>query len=423
MKEDTVLITNAHIFTGISDKLAKGLNVLIEGHKIARLTRAAITPAADATVIDAKGRTLMPGLIDAHGHTMLESISMNTGMSADIGYINLVAGRAAEAQLLRGFTTVRDVGGASFGLKRAIDEGLVNGPRIYPSGAMISQTSGHGDFHGTNDVPSQPGAPLTYLERVGMTIVADGPNAVRLRAREQLRQGAAQLKLMAGGGVASFYDPLDVSQYTEAEFRAAVEAAENWVTYVTVHAYTPRAIRAALAGGVKCIEHGQLMDEASARLIAEKGVWLCLQPFLDDDDAIPYPEGSINRAKQLKVVAGTDQAYALAKKYQIMTAFGTDALFDAKLATRQGAQLAKLVRWYQPAEVPKMATANNAALLALSGERNPYPGKLGVIEEGALADILLINGNPLEDPSILANPAESLALIMKDGKIYKHLNQ
>jgi imidazolonepropionase-like amidohydrolase len=418
-EKSVVLFRDARIFDGKAGKLTDGMNVLVEGNKIAKISKAPIG-AAGSIVIDAKGRTLMPGLIDAHVHMMFESISLAEASGADIGYVHIAAARAAERQLMRGFTSVRDTGGPAFGLKRAIDEGLAVGPRIYPSGATISQTGGHGDFGAPTDVPRQIGAPLSYPERSNMTIIADGVDQLLLRAREQLRQGAAQLKLHAGGGVSSSYDPLDVAQYSEAEFRAAVQAAENWGTYVTVHAYTPRAIRTAVAAGVKSIEHGQLMDDATAKLLAEKGVWLSLQPFLDDQDAMPFPEGSINRAKQLQMVKGTDNAYALAKKYRVKTAFGTDTLFNAKLATRQGAQLAKLVRWYTPVEVLRMATSTNAELLAMSGLRNPYPGKLGVIEEGALADMLLVNGDPLKDISLIAKPEQNFVLIMKDGKIYKN---
>ncbi|WP_392408666.1 amidohydrolase family protein [Chlorogloeopsis fritschii PCC 9212] len=214
---------------------------------------------------------------------------------------------------------------------------------------------------------------------------------------------------------------MDVSQYTEAEFKAAVDAAANWNTYVAVHAYTPTAIQTAIRAGVKSIEHGQLMDEKTAKLMADKGIWLSIQPFLDDEDANPYPQGSANRARQLQVSQGTDTAYKLAKKYNLKTAWGTDTLFSAKKAVRQGAQLAKMVRWYTPAEVLRMATSTNAELLALSGPRNPYPGKLGVVEEGALADLLLVNGNPLENIKLIENPAKNFIAIVKDGKVYKNL--
>jgi len=321
---------------------------------------------------------------------------------------------------MRGFTTVRDLGGPVFGLKRAIDEGVMVGPRIYPSGAVISQTSGHGDFRFPFEVPRQLGGPLSHSEITGVAAIADSPDEVRVRAREQLRAGASQIKLMAGGGVASPYNPIESTQYTEPEIRAAVEAAENWGTYVTVHAYTPRAIRQAVAAGVKCIEHGQLIDEPTAKLLADKGIWWSLQPLLDDQDAPPLVN-PVSQKKALVVFAGTDNAYRLAKKYKVKTAFGTDILFDARLTNRQGAILAKMARWYSPAEALKMATADNGQLMALSGFINPYPGKLGVVEEGALADLLLVDGNPLERIDVVADPDKSFLVIMKGGVIYKDI--
>ena len=231
--------------------------------------------------------------------------------------------------------------------------------------------------------------------------------------------GASHIKLMAGGGVASSYDPLDVTQYSVPELRAAVEAAENWGTYVTVHAYTPRAVRQSIEAGVKCIDHGQLLDEPTAKLMAEKGIWWSLQPFVDDGTSA-FAEGSPNRLKQLEMMSGTETAYALAKKFGIKTAWGTDTLFDAAVAATQGAQLTKMTRWYTPAEVLKMATADNAALLALSGPRSPYPGKLGVVEAGALADLLLVDGDPLANIRLIEDPARNFVVIVKDGKIVKN---
>jgi imidazolonepropionase-like amidohydrolase len=170
---------------------------------------------------------------------------------------------------------------------------------------------------------------------------------------------------------------------------------------------------------VRCIDHGQLLDEATAKLMAEKDVWWSLQPFVDDRPS-PYPEGSANRRKQLEMYRGTDTAYALAKKHGIKTGWGTDTLFDAQAATTQGAQLAKMVRWYTPAEVLRMATAGNAELLALSGLRSPYEGRLGVVEPGALADLLLVDGDPIADIGLVADPAKNFVVIMKDGRIYKN---
>src|SRR5690349_4563014 len=321
---------------------------------------------------------------------------------------------------MRGFTTVRDLGGPVFGLKRAIDEGVMTGPRIYPSGAFISQTSGHGDFRFPFEVPRTLGGPLSHSEVEGIAAIADSPDEVRLRTREQLRKGASQIKLMAGGGVASPFNPIESTQYTEREIEAAVQAADNWGTYVTVHAYTPRSIRQAVAAGVKCIEHGHLIDEPTAKFLTEKGIWWSLQPLLADDDLLATLD-PVSQKKAKQVFAGTDNAYKLARKYKAKTAFGTDALFDAKIAARQGPMLAKLARWYTPAETLKMATADNGELMALSGFINPYPGKLGVVQEGALADLLLVDGNPFENIKLVADPAKNFVVIMKDGKIYKNL--
>src|SRR4029450_383536 len=242
------------------------------------------------------GRTLMPGLIDNHWHTMLARPSPTEAIEGDLGYTNLLAGAEAQATLMRGFTTVRDLGGPSFGLKRAIDEGLVVGPRVYPSGAMITITGGHGDFRSISELPRQLGGRLSRMEIVNGSMIADSPDEVRVRVREQLMRGASQIKLTAGGGVASPHSPLDVSTFTEYELRAAVQAAENWGTYVTVHAYTPIAMQRAIAAGVKVIEHGHLMDDPTAKLIAESGIWLSTQAF-PDEMADAFPPGSTERAK------------------------------------------------------------------------------------------------------------------------------
>jgi imidazolonepropionase-like amidohydrolase len=416
-----VLFENVRIFNGTADRLSAPSNVLVVGNVIKTVSTAPIAAPAETrlTRIAGGGRTLMPGLIDAHTHLMFATVPQLVVLTSDVGFVNVAATKAASDMLLRGFTSVRDLGGPVFGLKRGIDAGLATGPRIWPSGAFISQTGGHGDFRLPNELPARPGD-FSFSERVGAAGIADSADTVRLRTREQLALGASQIKLMAGGGVASSFDPLDVTQYTVSELRAAVEAAENWGTYVTVHAYTPRAVRQAIEAGVKCIDHGQLLDDATAKLMADKGIWWSLQPFVDDRPSA-FPEGSPNRIKQLEMYGGTDAAYKLAKKYKIKTAWGSDTLFDAAVAATQGDQLAKMVRWYTPAEVLKMATADNAELLALAGLRSPYPGKLGVVQEGALADLLLVDGDPLARIDLIADPARNFLVIMKDGKVYKNL--
>ena len=419
-QQTTVLFQNVRVFDGKNGTLSAPSNVLIRGNKIDRITVDVIPTdrGAATTIINGDGRTLMPGLSDMHWHAMLVRPTPADVLGSDVGYTNLLAGAEGTATLMRGFTTIRDLGGPSFGLKRAIDEGVLPGPRIYPSGAVITVTGGHGDFRQLSDLPRTIGGLRSRIEQVGGSMIADSPDEVRLRVREQLMQGASQIKLTAGGGVASPFSPLDVSTFTEAELKAAVEAAENWGTYVSTHAYTPDSIQRSIVAGVKVIEHGHLMDDATARLMADKGIWLSTQPFLDMAGAAAL--GPEEQAKMRQVISGTDTVYTLAKRYRIKTAFGTDILFSKALAARQTAMLTSLTRWFTPAEILIMATSTNAELLALSGLRNPYRGKLGVVEDDALADLLIVDGDPVANLGIIEDPGKNLLVIMKDGKIYKN---
>ncbi|UNK58316.1 amidohydrolase family protein [Pseudoxanthomonas daejeonensis] len=412
----SVLFRNVRIFDGTSGRVSGPSDVLVRGNLIERIAPGQV-PEPATKVIEGGGRVLMPGLIDAHWHSMMAAPSLGAILSGDHRYLTAIAAAESTRTLMRGFTSVRDVGGNSFGLKQAVDEGVLPGPRIYASGAMISVTSGHGDFRQPGDLPRTMGAPgPTDLE--GDTAIADSPDEVRMRVREQLMRGAAQIKLTAGGGVSSPHSPLDAITFTPAELRAATEAAGNWGTYVTVHAYTAEAVRQAIEAGVKVIEHGSLMDDATARLMAQRGIWLSIQPF-PDELAEAFPPGSFERKKAEEVFAGNNHAYDLAKKYRLKTAWGTDVLFSAALAGRQGAILASLTRWYTPAETLVMATGTNGELLQLSGKRNPYPGRVGVVQEGAFADLLLVDGDPTVDISLVARPEQAFKVIMKDGRIYK----
>jgi imidazolonepropionase-like amidohydrolase len=412
--EAVTVFTNVRVFDGKGGPLSAPTNVIVRGQMIERIGDAtAILPVADR-VIEGGGRTLMPGMIDVHTHLLYTVVPLSTILTGDLGYLNVASTKAAREMLMRGFTSVRDVGGPVFGLKRGIDSGLVSGPRIWPSGLSISQTGGHGDFRLPNEIAADA---HSHAELLGA--VADSAEEVRHTVRQQLALGASQIKLMAGGGVSSSYDPLDVTQYSPEEMRAAVEAARNWGTYVTVHAYTPAAIRRAVEAGVKSVEHGHLIDEPTAKLMAERGTWIVLQAFFDDEDAVPFPPNSPSRVKQLVMIKGTDNAYTLAKRHGVKVAWGSDTLFDQRLATRQGAQLIKLSRWFTPSDVLKIVTGDNAKLLAMSGMRSPYAGRLGIIEAGALADLLLVDGDPTRDLSLIADPERNLLVIMKDGVIYK----
>jgi len=411
--ESAVLITNARVFDGVNETLADGMSVLVEGNRITKIAKTISAPAG-ATVIDAKGKVLMPGLIDAHWHVMFSEPTFPELLNSDNSWLTLLGARGAHDTLLRGFTTVRDVGGNPFSVKRAIDSGMIEGPRIYPSGANISQTSGHSDGRH----PAAPEVPH-YLETQGQLRVADGVPAVLIAVRENLRAGATQIKLSIGGGVSSNYDPLDVSEYTLEELQAAVAAAKSWNTYVAVHANTDASIRMAIEAGALSIEHGFLLEEDTIKLMAEKGIWLSIQPLLNDEDAFKFT--GENQRKWIQVTNGADKVYKLAKKYGVKVAFGTDLLFDPTLGPKQGKFLSKLKRWFTPFEALKIATSTNAELLAMCGPRNPYKdGPLGVVKEGAYADLILVDGNPLENLDLVADPDNNFVVIVKDGKIYKN---
>jgi imidazolonepropionase-like amidohydrolase len=419
------LISNVNIFDGKNEKLHKNMHVLVKGNLIETISSEplAVIQTDNVTIINGGGRTLMPGLIDAHWHTMFNFWPISKVLGSNFGELSIAAAIHSEEQLLRGFTTVRDVGGNVFGVKNAIDSGLVDGPRIYPSGPYISQTSGHGDFRGPNDVPENSGTPLDYSQRIGHTLIADGVPEVIKRTRETLRMGASQIKAMGGGGVASIYDPLDVTEYTFEEMKAIVDVAKSWNTYVAIHVNTDAAIQQWIEAGARSVEHGFFMKEETAKAMAENGVWWSMQPMdVQGEDAFVF-ENPISTAKYTNLVGELEKAIGYAKKYKVKTAFGTDLLFDPELAAKEGKFLTKLKKWYTPFEVLNMATANNAELLKLSGPRDPYPGMLGVIEKGALADMILVDGNPLENIDLVADPDKNFVVIMKDGKIYKNTIQ
>ncbi len=410
------LFRNVRVYNGTNDSLSSPTSVLVRGNVIASIGSGKAAPGA--TVIEGGGRTLMPGLIDAHVHMTFSVWSQremqDPGINAAV--LEARAAEGSEAMLMRGFTAVRDMGGPIFKLKAGIDSGKYKGPRIWPSGAMVSQTSGHGDSRDPSERSRRFFGQASKGEQLDGTFIADGRDEVLTAVRENLRFGASQIKMMAGGGASTPYDPLDVSTYTLDELKAGVEAADDWNTYVTVHAYTPRSIRRAIEAGVKCIEHGQLMDEDSAKLIAEKGIWLSLQA-LDGPNANDSP---LHKQKKAEVVAGTNRSYIWAKKYNIKLAWGTDLLFYPELADQQNRLLIDQLQWFTPPQILKIATHDNGELLALSGPRSPYPGKLGVVEEGALADLLLVTGNPVADIKVLGDYKTNLVVIMKDGKIYKN---
>ncbi|MGJ1316281.1 amidohydrolase family protein, partial [Sphingobacterium multivorum] len=319
-QEKQVLIENVKLLDYKTQMLTPPKHVLINGNTIQTISTSPIDVQSKNIVkIDAKGKTLMPGLIDVHVHLVFGALTMPQMMTNDLSeefLINTVW-LSAQQMLMRGFTSVRDVGGPIFPLKAAIDKGKLLGPRIWPSGAVVSQTAGHGDFRTPEEKSRRFFGIVSRAERYGATFIADGRDEVLTAVRENLRFGASQIKLMAGGGTSSAYDPVDVTQYTLDEMKAAVEAAEDWGTYVTVHAYTPRAIRRAIEAGVKCIEHGQLLDEETLQLIAKKNIWLSLQNLVEDTpDMDPQ-----RRIKRKPVIEGQEKVWPMAKKYGVKLAW------------------------------------------------------------------------------------------------------
>jgi imidazolonepropionase-like amidohydrolase len=414
-----IIIRNVRLFDGIADSTADHVDVLIEGPFVVGVSQ---TPVAGGDAdgvkeIDGKGRFLMPGLTDAHVHLMGNANDMVDFIQGPTGalYGNTIA--EAKNMLLRGFTTVRDMGGDTAPVKSLIDRGVFEGPRIFPSQAMISQTSGHADFSFIYDVPKEFGGNPNRGEEVHFTRVADGVPRVLAAVREQLRMGATQIKLTLGGGAASMYDPLNTLQYTPDEISAAVQAATDYGTYVATHVYTPAGIARAIEAGVKSIEHGHLADEATVRSIGDKQIWLSMQPFDEDDHHYPDPTRA---AKNSEICQGTAQVYEWAKKYGVKTAWGTDLLLEPKAAPLQSSMAARLGDFYTNVEALRMLTSGNSELFALAGERNTYrDGKLGVIAEGSWADMILVDGDPIADISVIADPELNFPLIIKNGHIVK----
>ena len=411
-----ILFRNVRVLDVVGGQLGPSTSVLIRGDRIATIGSSATAPSG-ATIIDGHGKTLMPGLIDVHVHLTFGSMSLQAlnDPSTTPEKAGAAAAASAGQMLMRGFTAVRDVGGPIFPLKKAIDSERTPGPRIWPSGAIISQTSGHGDFRAPSERSRRFFGKPSRAEEFGATFIADGRDEVLTATREDLRMGASQIKLMAGGGTSSEYDPIDVTQYTLDEMKAAVEAADDWNTYVTVHAYTPKAVRRAMEAGVKCIEHGQLLDESTIQLMAQKGVWLSAQNLIPDSPNMTEER----RAKRKAILEGNAKVWPMAKKYGVKLAWGTDLLFEPDLNKEQNNLLLLLKQWFTPAEILKLVTYDNAQLLALSGPRSPYQGELGIVKEGALADLLLVDGDPLTNIDLIGDPGKNFTVIMKNGVLYK----
>jgi imidazolonepropionase-like amidohydrolase len=434
--EHQILITNVRIFDGRRNKLTPG-NVLVEGNLIREVSSDAID-APSATAIDGGGRTLMPGLIDGHAHVMINADFGTIERDSDLTDLAFNVVRVAERFLMDGFTAVRDMGGPAFGLQRAIDAGIIPGPRIYPSGAFISQTSGHGDFRDRADggFSINDAGDLSNFERFGIGTIADGVPEVLAATRLNLRNGATQIKIMAGGGGSSRFDPIDTTQYSVEETCAIVQAAADWGTYVAAHVFTDRAVNRLLDCGVKTFEHGFFISQATMKKIAKAGGYVVPQMWGISPDLARNPLMPPHKIPQVQALGVQYKDFGrnlLANGVKVVFASDYVGTFaDAERARRYEI-------WWRTQtfdsnfEVLKQMTSIAGEMLELSGPRNPYQaGKQGVIEEGAYADLLLVDGNPLVDVGVIGGatkwfdanpewkPIETIDLIMKDGVIYKN---
>jgi len=428
-----VLFTNVNIFDGKSDALTTGMNVLVEGNKVTAISKDAIPTNVGATVITGGGRTLMPGLIDNHVHLMLNGkglLDIEANQTWEDLAINGVA--MAKLYLMEGFTTVRDMGGANGGLTRAINAGIIIGPRVYPSGAFIGGRGGHADFALFSSLPGRE----TQMSRLNLSIEANGADQVLQAARNNFRQGASQVKIMQTGGVASLFDPWQLNGMTVDEIKAAVQIANDYQSYVAAHSYTKKAMLRALDLGVKTIEHGFMFDGDVAKMMGEKGAYMttnltAFSPLLADIGALNDPR---NQYKLKTAQAAFGNYLDNVRKYKPKRGHQTDCVGNAPTCVKQIAYEKYLNGHFfgNHAALVSM-TSIGGEIAALSGPvMNPYPEtKLGVIEKGTTADILLLDGNPLEDLSTIGavekwfdaparDGVKTIRIIMKDGVIYKN---
>ncbi|CDT70201.1 conserved hypothetical protein [Vibrio coralliirubri] len=415
------LITNANLFNGVDNNLIENVSILIEDNLITQIGE--IDPTIADETIDAQGGTVMPGLIDAHVHITL-SAPFNVIDTMTREEVAIRSAKISQEMLMRGFTTIRDVAGNTLGLKNSIDKGYATGPRILPSMAAISQTCGHSDYR-QNQAQERlaNGHEDSPMMKLGAMKVADGRSEVLKAVREQLFMGASQIKIMAGGGASSTFDPLDTLQFTSEEMKAAVDAASDYGTYVAAHIHTSDAMRRAAEAGVMSFEHATIMDDDIAEIIKEKGIWVIPSYFTSSliaERKIPLPNEETYR-KTERVGKAMFKSAELIKKYDIQNiAFGTDCVGETNVHATQLNELGAIEQVFDTITALRMATSNCGRLFEMSTYQHPYQeGKLGQIVEGAYADLLIIDGNPLESVACVAN-TETQKLIMKDGKVYKN---
>jgi imidazolonepropionase-like amidohydrolase len=429
-----VLITNVSVWDGRSDAVRPGVDILIENNLVRQVAKA--IKAEGATVIDGKGGTVIPGLIDMHAHHSIHEGMLEGRNSYDQMAIGAISGERLRDYLDQGFTTSRDAGGNVSGLAKAVRLDRIPGPRIYPSGGFISQTGGHADTGMITDLLGD----RDLLARSGFGHIVDGKAGIIQAVRHNLRGGATQIKVMAGGGVASEFDPIHTTQFTFEEMKAAVDVAADYGTYVLVHAYHDRAVNRAIDAGVRCIEHNFLVSEDTIKRMKKEGVALSIQSVMSLEAFHPDNVQKITffsadqKQKAVMVNSGASQMLKWALKHDLIMVTGGD-MFDAANVNRQIENLIWLETvGFSNVQILKTATSSAGHVLSWCGGMNPYKEAypdlspeekakkgigLGVVEPGSYADLLVINGNPLEGLEILKD-RDNLQLIMQDGKVWKN---
>jgi imidazolonepropionase-like amidohydrolase len=412
----SVVFQSARVFDGESEALRVGVNVFVQDGVIREISD---RPAgAEDEVVDCGGRVLMPGLIDAHVHVYAAGLNIVRVAQSPMSYLAHFAAQFMRSSLDRGFTTLRYVGGADIGLMLAIKDGLLDRvPRLFYGGRVISQTGGHGDFRpGDHSLETGHFCGCSY-HADQLAVIADGADAVRKAVREEFRRGASHIKIMASGGVASPTDPLDRCQYSDDEIRAAVEEADRAGFYVAAHCHPKEAVRRAVALGVRSIEHATLIDAETAEYVAEKGAFTVptmavIIALLEEGDKLGLPAVSMEKLR--RVVDSALSSLEIMKRAGVKMGFGTDLL--GALHVRQCSEFTLRAKVLPAIDVLRSACAVNAELLRETG-------RLGCVREGAVADLLVVDGNPLEDISLLGSGGDRLPIIMKDGRFHKRTIQ
>jgi imidazolonepropionase-like amidohydrolase len=387
-----------------------GYEVLVEGERIKEVSTRPIK-AESARVVDCGKRTLMPGLIDCHVHVFLSEVNIRNLENVPLTLMTARAADLMKGMIDRGFTTVRDTGGADWGIKTAVESGLIAGPRLFISGRAIGPTGGHSDSRRRTD----QGAPCGCCNAMVYAMaIADGPDAVRKSVREQMRQGADQVKIMCSGGVASPYDPLDSLQFSEAEIAAATDEAKAFGRYVLAHAYTPEAITRAVTNGVRTIEHGNLIDAKSAKLLQSKGGYMVanlVTYFIMKEQAAQFGMTADMLAKNDIVLDGALRSLEICKRAGVKVGYGSDLL--GQLQVEQSREFMFRAEVLKPLEIIRQATTVGAEILRQEGQ-------LGIVEPGAFADLIVVDGDPLKKLELFLEQGRHLPVIMKAGKFHKN---